>query len=107
MLGLVHQTLHHAGLPSVAAAATSSIANPSQGVLEHVFSAQGDLSERVDTKDCRLYDQLGHSDACAVVPWVWHTAPKPQPPLAPPEQAWVADTFNHFSARAPPASQQA
>ena len=107
MLGLVHQTLHYAGLPSVAAAATSSIANPSQGVLEHVFSAQGDLSERVDTKDCRLYDQLGHADACAVVPWVWHTAPKPQPPLAPPEQAWVADTFTHFSARAPPASQQA
>jgi len=107
MLGLVHQTLHHAGLPSVAAAATSSIAKPSQGVLAHVFSAQGDLSERVDSKDCRLYDQLGHADACAVVPWVWHTAPKPQPPLAPPEQAWVADTFTHFSARAPPASQQA
>lgn len=107
MLGLVHQTLHHAELSSVASTATSSIAKPSQGVLEHVFSAQGDLSERVDTKDCRLYDQLGHADACAVVPWVWHTAPKPQPPLAPPEQAWVADTFNHFSARAPPASQQA
>jgi hypothetical protein len=107
MLGLVHQTLHHAGLPSAAAAATPLTAKPSQGVLAHVFSAQGDLSERVDSKDCRLYDQLGHADACAVVPWVWYAVPRPQPPLAPPEQAWVADTFTHFSARAPPASQQA
>jgi len=107
MLGLVHQTLHYVGLPSVESAATLSIAKPSQGVLAHVFSAQGDLSERVDSKDCRLYDQLGHADACAVVPWVGHIAPRPQPPLAPPEQAWVADTFTHFSARAPPASQQA
>jgi len=107
MLGLVHQTLHHSGLPSVESAANLSIAKPSQGVLAHVFSAQGDLSERVDSKDCRLYDQLGHADACAMLPWVWHTAPKPQSPLAPPEQAWVADTFTHFSARAPPPSQQA
>ena len=107
MLGLVHQTLHHAGLPTVAAAPTSLTAEPSHGVLAHVFSAQGDLSERVDSKDCRLYDQLAHADACAAVPWVWHIVPKPQPLLAPPEQAWVADTFTHFSARAPPTSQQA
>jgi len=51
MLGLVHQTLHYVGLPSVESAATLSIAKPSQGVLAHVFSAQGDLSERVDSKD--------------------------------------------------------
>ncbi|NDD11553.1 MAG: hypothetical protein EB072_02640 [Betaproteobacteria bacterium] len=107
MLGLVHQTQHHSVLPGAASAATSSIAKHSHGVLAHVFSAHGDLSERVDSKDCRLYDQLAHADACAVVPWVWHTEPKPQPYLAPPEQAWVADTFTHFSARAPPASQLA
>lgn len=107
MLGLVHQTLHHAGLPIVTTAVTSLMAEPSQGVLAHVFSTQGDLSERVDSKDCRLYDQLAHADACAAVPWVWHIVPKPQPLLAPPEQAWVADTFTHFSARAPPTSQQA
>lgn len=57
MLGLLHRSLH---LPSRGAQAAAVHASHGVGDL---FASHGDA-----TPDCRLYDQLGHGDALALVP---------------------------------------
>jgi hypothetical protein len=65
VLGLMHGLVHGAGDKRQAAHARLA-ADPgqahAQGWLDDLFSAHGKAS------DCRVYDQLGHSDALAALP---------------------------------------